>query len=1554
MTNAILRGKPDAGNPHVRFDEGEVASAKPRRGSLLYKLTKTLKSAAVAAAMTLSAVNSAEAEGDGYLLSVNAGVDGLVKVTANGKTEAAVQSVELWLANGAPIKIEYIPNVAGDWRCFSGCPDDAEYVSPTITTFTMPSKTLSLVAMPFAYSDSNLVTCDGSVRATNTYEGRTVYIFTNTTFKNAPVFLKRAARLDDLLVVAGGGGGRGCNASAQGGGGGGGGVIYQSVDAALARGSCLRVAVGAGGVTGAIGGNSVLMMGATTLTAVGGGIATSSSVAGAGANGTAGQGFAGGASKPSTAGGGGGGAEEVGGSYRTFGTTFAGGIGGAGRWDAITGENHCYGSGGGGFVASGKGTLDEEAGRPIFGEGGAESGGRGGIGGVISGVTWDNEWYNGHNGVDGLGGGGGPGLSGKTIGRGGSGTIVLAFAGYDDADRRLQVEEIESYPILNGAATPEPEVRCGDTVLAKGTDYDLFYENNTDASRLHAYIVVVGKGNYAGLVCRKAFKPADVRFVTPGGAGDGSDWEHPMSFWDAVNGLENGTCEIWCKAGTYDFAAGGALTIKNYVTIRGGLAGDQDDVAKRDPNGAKTVFDGGTTAASLFTSTYACASSYFTSRQVVFEDCVFTRCNTLAISSATSTPFTFTRCDFLNNVRAEEEIGYIVFSATSAASAPITFKNCRFEGNVHTSIRKSTMLNFVAAKVTIDGCTFVTNGVALSENAPPTGAKTTYSTTLVNIKNDGVADAKIVNCDFRGNYILKNGQVIYIDRATSSIENCRFVGNSIYSGAGDIVYLVSGSINYPVSIKNCTFAYNAFSAGTLKNSCISTTGGSSQTTIENCIFWQNIQNPENNAKRDVSIGNASVTTIKYSLFAELEASGRCVNVPVGAGCLTDDPLFVTQNSVEDYVTSTSTPRIDPAKIDEVLAIDVHLLSPEGYRKNGDEEWHTDTTDLSPAIDAGNPAADYSNEPAPNGNCLNLGGYGNTAEASKTPACDPKIVSVTADYPDGLTQLRLTMQVGGEGTFVATATFYYSLDGGETYTASEPVGGAVNGKPVSWYAPFYLKPGDSVKYYATLSAAGADTKTSSFAETTATGKMPPWEKPGDVVLVTPEGTPEGSGQTWANALDIATAMANLASHAGSEIWLKAGTYVMRDAITIVAAGKLRGGFAGDSAEFDKKDATKSVFDGEYVATRFFEAGYNDVSNPIVFEDCVFTRCSELAFYSSGKETPFTFTRCDFLNNTRSGSGESTFVFSTTGTSSEPIIFKDCRFEGNVHTSSSKSKLLDFGAAKVTIDGCTFVTNGVALSQTTQSGAGSTILVNLYNSAAGATIVNCDFRGNCLSKGQAINIATMATSIENCRFVGNLIYGGSGDLVYLAGGTQKVYPLSITNCTFAYNAFSSSTGKGSCIGVINLARPTIENCVFWENVQNAANTGKRDVNIGNVSAATLTYSLFADLDPAGKCVNVQPGEGCIAGDPRFVTKNSVSNYLNAAELEAGRVAFDVSKIDEILAIDVHLKRFSPAVNTGNPKSDWSKEPVPNGKRINMGAYGGTSEAACTPPGTAVRIR
>jgi len=38
MANATLKVKPDAGNSPVRFDKGEVVSAKLRRGLLLYVL----------------------------------------------------------------------------------------------------------------------------------------------------------------------------------------------------------------------------------------------------------------------------------------------------------------------------------------------------------------------------------------------------------------------------------------------------------------------------------------------------------------------------------------------------------------------------------------------------------------------------------------------------------------------------------------------------------------------------------------------------------------------------------------------------------------------------------------------------------------------------------------------------------------------------------------------------------------------------------------------------------------------------------------------------------------------------------------------------------------------------------------------------------------------------------------------------------------------------------------------------------------------------------------------------------------------------------------------------------------------------------------------------------------------------------------------------------------------------------------------------------------------------------------------------------------------------
>ena len=39
-------------------------------------------------------------------------------------------------------------------------------------------------------------------------------------------------------------------------------------------------------------------------------------------------------------------------------------------------------------------------------------------------------------------------------------------------------------------------------------------------------------------------------------------------------------------------------------------------------------------------------------------------------------------------------------------------------------------------------------------------------------------------------------------------------------------------------------------------------------------------------------------------------------------------------------------------------------------------------------------------------------------------------------------------------------------------------------------------------------------------------------------------------------------------------------------------------------------------------------------------------------------------------------------------------------------------------------------------------------------------------------------------------------------------------------------------------------------------------------------------------------------------------------------------------------------SPCIDAGDPNSDWTAELWPHGKRINMGAYGGTSQASMSP--------
>jgi hypothetical protein len=77
----------------------------------------------------------------------------------------------------------------------------------------------------------------------------------------------------------------------------------------------------------------------------------------------------------------------------------------------------------------------------------------------------------------------------------------------------------------------------------------------------------------------------------------------------------------------------------------------------------------------------------------------------------------------------------------------------------------------------------------------------------------------------------------------------------------------------------------------------------------------------------------------------------------------------------------------------------------------------------------------------------------------------------------------------------------------------------------------------------------------------------------------------------------------------------------------------------------------------------------------------------------------------------------------------------------------------------------------------------------------------------------------------------------------------------------------------------------------------------------------------------------GEGNIKFDPLFADPDNGDYHLKS---QAGR--WDPNS-ESWVKDDV----TSPCIDAGDPNSPFGDEPMPNGGRINMGAYGGTAEAS-----------
>jgi hypothetical protein len=161
-------------------------------------------------------------------------------------------------------------------------------------------------------------------------------------------------------------------------------------------------------------------------------------------------------------------------------------------------------------------------------------------------------------------------------------------------------------------------------------------------------------------------------------------------------------------------------------------------------------------------------------------------------------------------------------------------------------------------------------------------------------------------------------------------------------------------------IENCTIASNVAKYG---GGAVFGDSSDESTHIEllNCILWEN-------GPRPVILLNDSVADANY---CNIQGGWP------GVGNVDVDPLFARYGHWD--------PNGTPEDVYDDLWVDgdYHLKSEAGRWEAHSESWVLDDV-TSPCIDASDPNSPVMSEPSPNGGIINMGAYGGTVEASKSP------------------------------------------------------------------------------------------------------------------------------------------------------------------------------------------------------------------------------------------------------------------------------------------------------------------------------------------------------------------------------------------------------------------------------------------------------------------------------------------------------------------------------------------------------------------------------------------
>lgn len=162
-------------------------------------------------------------------------------------------------------------------------------------------------------------------------------------------------------------------------------------------------------------------------------------------------------------------------------------------------------------------------------------------------------------------------------------------------------------------------------------------------------------------------------------------------------------------------------------------------------------------------------------------------------------------------------------------------------------------------------------------------------------------------------------------------------------------------------------------------------------------------------------------------------------------------------------------------------------------------------------------------------------------------------------------------------------------------------------------------------------------------------------------------------------------------------------------------------------------------------------------------------------------------------------------------------------------------------------------------------------------------------------------------------------------------------TLINCTVAYNAsyydqYQGGNGLAISEDGTDIVNVDVKNTIFWHN---SAIAGGKEINAPGNGVLKIDFSDIEDVLEAS--AHLQLGSGNLRLDPLFADPQNGDFHLKSKSGRwdaSGAVGAGAWVLDEV---------NSPALDAGDPNSLFENETIPNGGRINLGAWGNTVEAS-----------